>query len=147
MVVGSGSVRVADNFSPSDTQSGGLFPHKSSAPFFLLRGRRLSDARTKCCLSTRVWLLALRLLVGACARATAEPRRIRELMRRVESAMACGLILLWQPSVRPCKRRTTTLLWLLSCCCSMCAVKVDLHYRRPIPLLSRMLAPRSASNQ
>ena len=65
MVLGTEPARVADNFSPSDTQSGGLFPHKSSVPFFLLRGRRLSDARTKCCLSTRVWLLALRLLVGA----------------------------------------------------------------------------------
>ena len=53
--LGSEAVRVADNFPPSDTQSGGLFPHKSSAPFFLLRGRRLSDARTKMLsLDTRV---------------------------------------------------------------------------------------------
>ena len=112
--------------SQARTQSGGLFPHKSSIPFFLLRGRRLSGrTHEMLSLDTRVAPRAEATRWRMSARA-AEPRRIRELMRRVESAMACGLILLWQPSVRSCKRRTTTLLWLLSCCCCfMCAVKVD----------------------
>ena len=47
-------------------------------------------------LSTDAWLLALRLRDGARARALAEPRRISETMRGVESAMACGFILLLQ---------------------------------------------------
>ena len=34
-------------FLPQRTQSGGLFSHKRTEPVFLLRGRRLSDARTK----------------------------------------------------------------------------------------------------
>ena len=102
-------------FLPQRTQSGGLFSHKRTEPVFLLRGRRLSDARTKCCLSTHPWILALRLRDGARARALAESRRIPEAMRGVESVMACGLILLLQSSARSCERRATSLPWLLSC--------------------------------
>ena len=70
-------------------------------------------------LSTDAWLLALRLRDGARARALAEPRRITEAMRGVESAMACRFILLLQSSTRSCRSESddsavvAQLLWLL----------------------------------
>ena len=91
----------------------------SSDLFFLRRGRRLSAPTRKCALSTDAWLLALRLRDGARARALAEPRRITEAMRGVESAMVCRFILLLQSSTGSCRSESddsavvAQLLWLL----------------------------------
>ena len=76
------------------------------------------------------------MVVGARARALAEPRRIPEAMRGVESAMACGFILLLQLSTRSFRARAMTLLWLLSCSrCSMGAAELNLRCRRLILFL------------
>ena len=58
----------------------------------------MSGTHEKCSVSPDAWLLALRLRGGARARALAEPRHIPESIRGVESAMACGFIVLLQPS-------------------------------------------------